>query len=131
MSRENVDRAREVVEYHDRTGQPCFELMRDDIVWRQRAEVPDSRTYHRHAGVASLVAEWVTAFDNLGFDVAELIDAGDRVVAVVLLHGQIRASLHRVETATSYVCPWLDGRLAEVAEYATKAEALHAVDLEE
>ena len=42
------------------------------------------------------MAEWFAgAFEDLHVDVEELIDAGDRVVAVLRMHGRVRGSSPR------------------------------------
>jgi ketosteroid isomerase-like protein len=131
VSQENVERTRKGWEHVVRTGHPKFALYRDDIVWHQRQDVPDARTYHGHDGVTELLAEWLDSFDGLGFHEEELIDAGDRVVAVVRLHGRIKESGNEVEMITVYVFTWVDGKLAEVHEYPSRTEAVKAVGLEE
>jgi len=76
------------------------------------------------------MAEWFGAFDDLRVDVEELIDAGDRVVVVLRLHGRARGSAHEVDMSETHVLTMRDGKVTEIHEYPTKAEALSVVALD-
>jgi len=131
MSAENVERVRKSYEFVDREHEPDVDLAHPDIRWHTRADLPDSATYHGHDGVATLLGEWFGAFEDLHVSVEELIDAGDRVVAVLRLHGRARGSAHEVDMSEAHVLTMRDGKVTELHEYPTKAEALKAVGLEE
>lgn len=131
MSEENVERVREGYEFVDREHQPEFDLLHPDIRWHTRADLPDTATHRGHDGAATLMAEWFGAFEDLRVDVEELIDAGDRVVAVLRLHGRVRGSAHEVDMSETHVLTMRDGKVSEVHEYPTKAEALEVVGLDE
>jgi ketosteroid isomerase-like protein len=86
MSEENVDIVREI--YHAvarRDAASAFAVYADDIVWEvsaRRAIVMD-RAYHGHEGVRRFWRDALLAFGEVDLDVEELIDAGDRVVALI------------------------------------------------
>ncbi len=131
MSQENLERVRESYEFVDREHEPDFDLVHPDIRWHTRADLPDTATYRGHDGVATLMAEWFGAFDDLRVDVEELIDAGDRVVVVLRLHGRVKGGAHEVDMSETHVLTTRDGKVTEIHEYATKAEALKVVGLDE
>jgi ketosteroid isomerase-like protein len=131
MSEENVERVRESYEFVDREHEPDFDLAHPDIRWHTRADLPDMATYRGHDGVARLMTEWFGAFEDLRVDVEELIDAGDRVVAVLRLHGRARGSTNEVDMSETHVLTMRDGKVTEIHEYPTKAEALKVVGLDE
>jgi ketosteroid isomerase-like protein len=131
MSEENVERVREGYEFVDREHEPVFDLLHPDIRWHTRADLPDAATHRGHDGARTLMAEWFGAFDDLRVDVEELIDAGDRVVVVLRLHGRVRGSAHEVDMSETHVLTMRDGKVTEVHEYPTKAEALKVVGLDE
>jgi uncharacterized protein len=106
-------------------------MLHPDIRWHTRADLPDTAMHHGHDGVATLMAEWFGAFDELDLDVEELIDAGDRVVVVLRLRGRVRDSTHEVDMPETHVLTMRDGKTTEIHEYATKTEALEAVGLED
>lgn len=64
-------------------------------------------------------------------EVEEIIDAGDRVVVVLRLHGRVRGSTREVDLSETHILTMRDGKATEIREYPTKAEALKAVALEE
>jgi uncharacterized protein len=132
MSQENVERVRRAYEFVNREHAPDLDLLHPDIQWHTRADLPDSATYRGHDAVAALMAEWFGgAFDDLRVDVEELIDAGDRVVAVLRLHARIRGSTQEVDMSEAHVLTMRDGKAAELHEYQTREEALKAAGLEE
>lgn len=132
MSQENVQRVREAYEFVNREHEPDFDLLDPDIRWHTRADLPDSATYRGHQAVATLMDEWFRgAFEDVRVDVEELIDAGDRVVAVLRMHGRLRDSSRKVEMAETHVLTMRNGKSREIHEYQTKAEALEAVGLEQ
>ncbi len=131
MSQENVERVRESYEFVDREHEPDFDLLHPDIQWHTRADLPDSGTYRGPDGVATLMAEWWGTFDELHVDVEELIDARDRVVAVLRLRGRVRGSTQEVDMSETHVLTMRDGKVTEIREYPTKVEALKALGLEE
>ncbi len=130
MSRENVERFRQSIEIVNRTHGPDVDFMDADFEWHTRADLPDPAVYRGPGGAARLMAEWNAAFDDLRVDIEELIDAGDRVVAVLRLRGRLRDSGDEVEMAETHVMTIRDGKATLLREYATKQEALQAEGLE-
>src|SRR5271167_1572461 len=97
MSEENVDLMRTRFEEFARTGELDPEWYHPDIKWHLREDLPDSETLVGRDRVLQLFSEWAEVFENLRLDVDELIDTGDRVVAVLHLRGAIRGSSQEVE----------------------------------
>lgn len=130
MSAENVERVRESYEFVDREHAPDVDLLHPDVRWHTRADLPDTATYSGHDGAARLLAEWFGAFDELHVDVEELIDAGEQVVVVLRLHGRARGGAHEVDMFETHVLTMRDGKVSEVHEYLTRAEALEVAGLD-
>ncbi len=129
MSEQNLERVRQAYEFVDREHKPDFDVIHPDIQWHTRADLPDAATYSGPDGVARLMAEWWETFDDLHMDLEELIDAGDRVVVVLRLHGRVRGSAHEVDMPETHLVTMRDGKVAEIQEYPTRAEALAVVGL--
>jgi ketosteroid isomerase-like protein len=96
-----------------------------------RADLPDAGTYHGHEGIRQLVARFEQALEDMGFEVQEYIDAGERVVAP--LHWWGRGRLSGIEVAERQGETWVftvrDRQITKVEEYRYKQEALDAVGL--
>ncbi len=129
MSQENVGTVRAAYEFATRTGEPPFDAFHPDIVWHTREDLPDSRIYREHDGMAKLFYEWVGSFDDFRLDVKDTMDAGENVIAVLRLSGRIKGSDREVEMDETHVCKMLDGKMLEVHEYPTLDEALKAMGL--
>jgi ketosteroid isomerase-like protein len=132
MSQENVELVRRANELFNAGDPPAFfELFDSELIYRTRTDEPDARVHYGLADYKRYVASVLDAFDDLWFEVHELVDLGDQVVAVTDLRGQGRESGADVRGKYAQLCTIRDGRLVEVAEYATKGEALEAAGLSE
>jgi ketosteroid isomerase-like protein len=132
MSEESVERVRESYEFVEREHEPDFDLLHPDIRWHTRADLPDTATYRGHDAVATLMAEWFEgAFEDIHLEIEEMIDAGDRVAVVLRLRGRVRGSAREVDMSETHVLTLRDGKVTEIHEYPTKAEALNVVGLDE
>jgi ketosteroid isomerase-like protein len=129
MSRQDVETVRATWESFNRTHRPDFDALHPDVRWHTRSDLPDSDTHHGHDGVARLASDWVGSFDDLRVEAEELIDAGDRVVAVLRLRGRLKGSGQEVEMPEAHAYTLLNDKLVEVHEFATKAAALEAVGI--
>jgi ketosteroid isomerase-like protein len=133
MSQENVEIVRRALEAYDRGGlDGLAKLWHPDINWRAAVgaiddvglmEGPDAlRDYYR---------QWEETFEKLRMEVEELIDAGDRVVAVVRLAGQMKDSDAEIDIRYAIVFTTRDGKIATGREYLTRDEALEAAGVAE
>jgi ketosteroid isomerase-like protein len=88
-----------------------------------------SEAYRGYDGVRRFWTQFLSAWDEYGVQVDELIDAGDQVVAVMRLRG--RANELEVDEARSSLLTLRDGRIVRIEPFASKAEALQAVGPQE
>jgi len=102
-----------------------------EVEWTTRADLPDSRTYRGLEGVASLIGEWIGAFDDFVVEPVEIFETGGKVVAVLQLSGHIKGSDQQVTMEEAHVMSLRDGMFSEVREYPTKGDALTALGLSE
>ena len=86
-----------------------------------------SGEYRGYDGVSRFWTQFLSAWDEYGVQVDELIDAGDQVVAVMRLSG--RTNQLEVDEARSSVLTLRDGRIVRVEPFASKDEALEAAGL--
>ncbi len=74
---------------------------------------------------------WRRTLGGLRADVLEYIDAGEYVIAPVRMRGHAPGSDAEVVLEEVYVSKLRNGKVVELREYRTKAEALEAAGLRE
>ena len=88
-----------------------------------------SEEYRGYDGVRRFWTQFLSAWDEYGLQVDEVIDAGDRVVAVMRLSG--RTNELEVDEARSSLVTLRDGRIVRIEPFASKDGALKAAGLRE
>jgi len=131
MSQENVEIVQAAFQAWNATGEPDFSIYHPALVYHPRADEPDPSTHIGREAFERLALGFLEAFSTAKFDVEELIDAGDLVIASTVMHGRGSASGVDVTDAYVFVYRLLDGLIVECWEYRTRQEALKAVGLEE
>jgi ketosteroid isomerase-like protein len=136
MSRENVEIVRRIYEAVARRDDVTpFDVYAEDIVWdlsnASRAALNPKPVYHGHEGVRQAWRSALSAFGEVDFEVEELIDAGDQVLAVIREREVGRASGVPVET--SHLAVWtLAGRkVTRMQVFDDRQQALTAAGLRE
>jgi ketosteroid isomerase-like protein len=132
MSAENVELVRVALEAFNVAGldevedrlHPDFETTTPSSL----AVEPD--TYRGPEGVRRWMDAWGDTMDEIRFEVDELVDAGDQVVAICRLVARSRTTRLEFEQDVAMVWTLRDGRAARLDPYATREEALRAVGLE-
>jgi ketosteroid isomerase-like protein len=130
MSEENVEVVRGGFETLN-AGEPDFSIYHSELVYHPRADEPDPSPHIGREAFERLALGFLESFPSLEFDVEELIDAGDLVIASTVMHGRGAASGASVDDAYVFVYKLQDGLVVEAWEYRTRQEALEAVGLEE
>ena len=133
MSRKNVEIVRAAFDtWNARPGEPDFAFFHPELVYHPRADEPDPSPHVGRDAYKRLTYGFVDSFSEVTFEVLELIDAGDHVIASTVLHavlhGQGSASAGVSDTYV-FVFKLRDGLVVEGWEYRTKQEALEAAGL--
>jgi ketosteroid isomerase-like protein len=103
-----------------------------DVVWYPIDRWLDGSAYRGHDGMRTLAAAFSENFDDFRYDVHDIRDAHDRVVALVDMTGRIQHSESEVSQRRAFVVSgFLDGRFREVRSFPNWSEALEAVSLAE
>ena len=142
MSEENVELIRRIYEEFDRTRRGSIEERQravlsaadPEVEWHTATDLPDSRVYRGHDGVAALIQEGVNSFEGFRVDAEEFIDRGEYVVVPLVLRGRIRGSREPEQEVTlphTHVYKVREGKVVEAREYLTLEQALEAVGLRE
>jgi ketosteroid isomerase-like protein len=106
-----------------------MELTSDDLVTYR--DQPDRTTHHGKEGFLRVTLDWVEGFDEWSVTTAEVIDAGDRVVARIHQSARGKASGVPVEEDWWFVYGVRDGKIARVEMYRSRDKALEAAGLQE
>jgi ketosteroid isomerase-like protein len=88
-----------------------------------------SEEYRGYDGVRRFWTQFLSAWDEYGIQVDELIDAGDQVVVVMRLRG--RTNELELDEARSSLLTLRDGRIVRIEPFASKDGALEAAGLRE
>ena len=88
MSQKNVELVRDLLEaFQRRDHERAFDFYDPDIEWdatRVAELIPDlAGVYHGHEGVRTYWREWLSAWKDLQFEVEDLRDGGEEVVALI------------------------------------------------
>jgi ketosteroid isomerase-like protein len=132
MSQENVELVRTAMESFNLEGVDAIaEQIDPDFETTTPASLsvePD--TYRGPEGVRRWFDAWEGTMDEVRFDVDELVDAGDRVVAVSRMVARSHTTGLELEQAVALVWTLRDGRAVRLDPFATREEALRVVGLE-
>jgi ketosteroid isomerase-like protein len=134
MSQENVEVVRRTYDaWNRRDFDEAVELLAPDIEWQMPPNLPDAETWRGSDDVARGLETFLESWTELRVEVQELIDAGDRVVALVRYSGQAALTGLAVEGQVVDAAVWTlrDGKATKVQMYAGTDEALEAVGLRE
>jgi ketosteroid isomerase-like protein len=125
--RENLELVREALAAFLRGElDRAFEFAHPDMVSFRAPPLPDPQTYRGIEGVLQMYADWTADFEEFEMEVAELVDAGDRVIVEMIQRGVGKASGALVEGRFWFVYTVADGRIARQDVYGSKEQALRA-----
>jgi uncharacterized protein len=134
MSQENVEIVRRMYDaIARRDAEGVFALYDPEVEWdiSRLPNVMGRGVYRGHEGIRRWSHEWYEAWETVGEDIEELIDAGEQVISVVTARGRGRAS--GVEIEAHYASVWTirEGKVVRGASFPTREEALEAAGLRE
>ena len=136
MSEENVELVRGIYDaaaLHDDVTP--FEVYAADIVFdlsnSRRALFLTKPVYQGHEGVRQFWREALSVFGVIKFEVEELIDAGDQILAVLRESEVGRASGVPVKTTHLAVYTFADGKVIQMQLFDDRQQALEAAGLSE
>jgi ketosteroid isomerase-like protein len=131
MSQENAELMRAWFEGWNATGNPDLSALDPGLIYHPRADEPDPSPHVGRDAYEQLARGFIESFAEIKFDVLEVREAGDYVVASTVLRCRVRDSGISVNEAYVFVIRVRDGLVVEGWEYRTMEEALEAVGLSE
>ena len=133
MSQENVERLRTALEAYNREGpEAIIALLAPEVEWVADRSDMGRVTYRGREGVRKSFEELYEGFDRLGFEVEELIEEGDRIVALgrMIARGRSTGLEAQIPLAVVFTAGQ-DGKLVRYESFRSTKEALAAIGLSE
>jgi ketosteroid isomerase-like protein len=133
VSRENVELVRNAFQAFSTGGiDAALVVFAPDVVWYPIDRWLDDSAYRGHDGMRALAAAFSENFDDFHYDVHDVREARDRVVALVDMIGHIKHSQAEVSQRRGFVVSGFDqDTFSEIRSFPTWQDALKAVELEE
>jgi ketosteroid isomerase-like protein len=131
VSQENATVVRDAFRAFNTHGiDAALSFFAEDLVWYTTDRWVDGSAYRGHDGMRRLTAAFTENFDGLRFEVGDVRDAQDRVVALIHMTGRIRESESPISQPVGLVVSdFRSGTFGEIRAFATWDEALEAVGL--
>jgi ketosteroid isomerase-like protein len=106
MSQENVETMRTVYDAWQQGDLDTeFEYFHEDVEWRPPTDISaQSEVYRGENGVRRSLAEWIDMWDDYRFELGELLDLGDHVLAEGWQTG--RGKLSGIEVSEAIYSLW-------------------------
>ena len=131
MSQQNVEIARAAFEAWRRGDLDAWLAEADpEIEWYVLSDAPDPGPHRGRHAILERAALWRDMLALRG-EVLGYIDGGEYVIMPIRMRGRPPGSDAKVVLDEVYVSKFRDGKVVELREYRTKAEALEAVGLSE
>jgi ketosteroid isomerase-like protein len=133
MSRENVELVRRV--YQDtaeRGPAAALDFFHRDAEWHPPREDPDATPRRGREAISRYFGQWLDAWEDFRIEPESLLDAGDKVVAVIRITGRGRGSgVEFPELRSAHVFTLRESEIVRVQVFYDRDEALEAVGLRE
>ena len=134
MSQENVEIARRLLALQSQGDEAFFDELPPEFVFDFSRRLIDPVVLRGRDEMRAWMERERQMWegDHVGFEPKELIDAGDKVLALVRVSGRGKASGVEVEAYVWNVATFRDGKPVEMTYFGDdRAAALEAVDLSE
>jgi ketosteroid isomerase-like protein len=134
MSQQNVELVARVVDQAQHDPAVLWRLLDDDVIWELGdIEIPDAGAtrWRGPAGVQDFFRRWTGSFDEWGYEVRDVIDAGDSVVTHIHQWGRGKVSGAMVESEFWQVWTLRDRKVVRATHHSERAAALESVGVRE
>lgn len=136
VSQENVETIRQMVETANASGWDAKALVNDWVHPEARmypaSDFPGPDVYVGREDIATFVREWTSTFDDLRWELEQLIDLGDRVLVLARMIGRSGTTGTPIDWPFGGVFgDFRDGLFADARYFMDQNAALEAVGLRE
>lgn len=107
----------------------AYSWVHPEVVYHTYADAPEAGIYRGREAVRRYNERLFGQFERVRYDVEELVDGGDRVVAVVTHHAVPKGGSQGISVRFAEAWRLRGGLLAERRSYSTREEALEALGL--
>jgi len=101
-------------------------LLHPDLVWQEDPASPEAGAHHGSASFERFLRSWLESFDDFRIEPEEIIEDGDRLIALVHQSGKGRTSGIGVEVRIAHVWTVEDGRAVRWRSYPSRERALES-----
>jgi uncharacterized protein len=132
MSQENVEIVRRAYDaWNARDFDAAVQVLSPRVEWRMPPNLPEAVRWGSRGEVERGLEAFMESWEELSAEVRELLDAGDRVVALVRFRGRSAVTGLELEGAGVDAAVWTlrDGKAVGIDMYSGTREALEAVGL--
>ena len=130
MSQENVETFKRGLEAGNRGDvETLLEVLDPDVAWHSALHAligGEATAFRGHDGVREMLRDLYEAFDEIHFEISEIRDLGDRLVAIGRSRVRGKASGADVESPIGFVTEFKNGKAISVHNYLDPEEALEA-----
>jgi ketosteroid isomerase-like protein len=131
VSRANLELLRERLGKAYTDPDAFFEIIHPDVEWDIRDSLsPMAGLYHGREAVRDFYRHWAGAFSDWSYELDDLIEGGDHVVAFVTERGHGRGSGVEVTMQRANVWTFRDGMVVRFQSFSDRESALTAAGLE-
>jgi ketosteroid isomerase-like protein len=129
MSQENVEVVQRFVAHWNETGEPPWDELDPDAVYVIDPGSFVAGTYRGHDEIRTLLRLTAEVFDQFLYEVDELVDLGDSILALVRIRVRGAQSGATGTQSGAAVIQLRDGMIVSYRSYLRREDALEAVGL--
>jgi ketosteroid isomerase-like protein len=129
MSEENVEVVRGLLERFA-AGEVVWDALDEEVEIHDH-DILDAGEYRGREGVLRWIEDWSSGLPAVDWDLQEILDAGETVMAVILLKARGRGSSVEVERQDAIVYRLRHGKIVRFDYYNSRRQGLQAAGLAE
>ena len=130
MSQENIEIVRAIYEAWAQKGLKAgLRYLDPGVEWDVSRRRVDPGVYRGHEGVRDYVRGIRDAYSGMASELEELLEAGDKVVAVITFRAKGRSSGATVQARVANVWTLREGKVVRIEYFGDREEALAAAGL--
>jgi ketosteroid isomerase-like protein len=116
--------------FHNQDWEAFFGLYDPEVeVDLSRSGIPDGGIHHGHDGLRAAWARWRGVWDDYSFEVEELTELGDRVLALTRIHARSKGQGVGTEVSAGELLTVRDGRIVHFVNFLDRDDALREAGL--